>query len=120
MNIYIKSRKSSSILMKIRKICYFRNRFQYPYHLRYQSKIISVIQIQKKITLFVNSCNIFSVIYLIEHSNTYINCYVIITYMQKKNLLLLPWILRLILDTLDDTTPLCIQEIAMIRWMIKT
>ena len=58
----IKSRKSSSILMKIHIV------FQY------QSKIIRVIELKKKrINLFAYSCNIFTVIDLNEHINTILN-----------------------------------------------
>ena len=116
----IKSRKSSSILMNIRKMLLFSKSFQYPYRFQYQSKIIRVIQIKKKhmYKFFVYSCNIFPFIDQMSTLTLYINCYVILTtyymlhsalepsYDLLKNLLLLPWILKLILDMVNDSTPL--------------
>ena len=44
----IKSRKSSSILMKIRKMLLFSKSFQYPYRFSVSSKINRVIELKKK------------------------------------------------------------------------
>ena len=69
--------------MKIRKICYFQNRFQYLYLYQYQSKIIRVIKIKKKPLNFL----FIAVIYFplsIQMSllTLYNNCYLILkTYM---------------------------------------
>ena len=86
------------------------------YSFQYISKIIRVIEQKKK--LFVYSCSIFPVIDLNEHILTlYYICYVILamymlasdqepSYNLSKNLLLLPRILKLIVDMVNDSTPL--------------
>ena len=100
------------ISMKIRKMFYFQNRFQY------QSKVIRLIQSKKKHINFL----FIAVIYfpLSIQMNIlilYNNCYVILTtyildsalepwYNLSKNLLLLPRILKLIEDMVNDSIPL--------------
>ena len=70
--LYIKSRKSSSILMKIRKMLFF---FKSDFSIivfQYQSKIIHVIEIKEKRInfLFIAVICMFPVIDLNEHINT--------------------------------------------------
>ena len=55
--------------MKIRKYCYFQNRFQCHYRFQYQSEI-SVIQIKKKRINFLFIAVIFPVIDPSEHIDT--------------------------------------------------
>ena len=104
--------------MKIRKILLLSNRFQYSYRFQYQSKIILVIKIKKKHINFLFICVIYFQLSIQMNILTLNNnCYVILTtymlysglelsYNLSKNLLLLPWILKLIVDVVNDSTPL--------------
>ena len=110
----IKSRKSSS------KILLFSKSFQYPYRFQYQSKITFVIQIKKRRINFLFIAVIYFPLSIQMNILTlYNNCYVILTtymldsalepsYNLSKNLLLLSWILKLIVDMVNDSTPLLI------------
>ena len=105
--------------MKIRKCCYFQICFQYPY--RFSVSIENHpcnLTKEKTYELFVYSRNIFPDIDLNEHINTILYLLRVIlamymldsdqepSYNLSKNLLLLPMILKLIEDMVDDSTTL--------------
>ena len=104
---------------KSAKCCYFQKRFQY------QSKIIRVIELKKKRINFLFIAVIYFPLSIQMNILTlYNNCYIILTtymldstlepsYNLSKNLLLLSWILKLIVDMLNDSTPLYIEKEAM-------
>ena len=98
--------------MKIRICCYFHTRFQYPYRFLYQSRIICVLNFWFLAVIY------FALSIHMNILTLYNNCYVILTtymldsalepsYNLSKNLLLLPWILKLIVDmVINDSTHL--------------
>ena len=91
---------------------------QYPNSFQYQSKVIRVIQIKKKFINFLFiTATYFPLLIQMNIKTLYNDCYVILTtymldsalepsYNLSKNLLLLPWILKLIVDMVNDSTPL--------------
>ena len=105
----IKSRKSSRILIKNCKMFSVSIKI----HPCYPNK-------EKMCKLFVYNCNIFPVIDPNNILILYINCYIILitylldsalepSYNLSKNLLLLPWILKLIVYMVNDSTPVKIN-----------
>ena len=107
----------SKYIYIIAKKIYFKNRFQYPYSFQYQSNIIRVIQIKKKrINFLFIAVLYFPLSIQMNILTLYNNCYVILTtymldsaleplYNLSKNLLLLPWILKSMVDMVNDSTP---------------
>ena len=76
----IKSRKSSSILMKIRKMLLFSESFSVSISFHYQSEIICVIQIKKKRINFLFIAVIYFTLSIqMNMFILYTNCYLILT-----------------------------------------